>query len=150
MRTPNARGAAYAFIRLNGCDHETTAFPNPNGDVKMIARTPLALMGLALLAACAGDGGSRPQPSAPPAAAQPAPPDVGFSADVSDDAVSKCRLELDSMTDGAVQVTGTEFSQANSAVYMVVGDNRAPWKCLIDAEGRGDPYLEFIGSEGAL
>lgn len=116
----------------------------------MIARTLLSLMALASLAACAGGGGSQPQPSAPPSAAQPAPPPVGFSADVSDDAVSKCRLELDSMTDGAVEVTGTEFSQANSAVYMVVGGNRAPWRCLIDAAGRGDPDLMFIGNEGTL
>ena len=110
----------------------------------MTARTPLALAALALIAGCGG-GGSQPQPSAPPPPAQPAPPAVGFAPEVSNDAVSKCRLELASSTDAAVQVTGTEFSEANSAVYMVAGDNRAPWRCLIDAAGRGDPFLEFIG-----
>jgi len=108
-------------------------------------RTALALAGIALLAACASDGGSRPQP-----ASQPAPPDVGFSDMVSDAAVSKCRLELQSQVDGGVEVTGTEFSEANSAVYMVVGGNRAPWKCLVAADGSGDPYLEFMGTDGAL
>ena len=116
----------------------------------MFIRTTLSLACVAALAACADQ--PAPQPASEPAPAaqpQPAPPDVGFSADVTDDAVSKCRLELASRTDGGVEVTGSEFSEANSAVYMVVGDNRAPWRCLIDAEGRGDPYLEFIGDEGA-
>lgn len=116
----------------------------------MELRNILVVAGLVGLAAC---GGQQPttQPAPPPVpAAQPSAPAVGFDPAVTNDAVSKCRLELDSQTDGAVEVTGTEFSQANSTVYMVVGQNRAPWKCLIDAQGRGDPELEFIGSEGAL
>ena len=115
----------------------------------MFIRTTLSIACVAALAACADQPSPQPAPEPAPVA-QPAPPAVGFSADVTDDAVSKCRLELDSRTDGAVEVTGTEFSEANSAVYMVVGDNRAPWRCLIDAAGRGDPYLEFMGNEGAL
>lgn len=117
----------------------------------MFTRTALALAGAVGLSACAGGGGSQPQPAPEPAAApQPAPPDVGFSADVSDTAINVCRSGLDAQTDGAIEVTGTEYSEANSAVYMVVGPQRAPWRCLIAADGSGDPYLEFIGDEGAL
>lgn len=114
----------------------------------------IAIAGLAaatLLAGCVVETNTQPAPQAPAApATQPAPPAVGFSPDVSDAAVSKCRLELDSMTDGAVEVTGTEFSQANSAVYMVVGANRAPWQCLVAADGSGDPELQFIGNDSAM
>ena len=110
----------------------------------------LAIVGLAtasVLAGCVVETNTQPAPQPAPALpAQPAPPAVGFAPEVSDAAVSKCRLELDSMTDGVVEVTGTEFSQANSAVYMVVGANRAPWQCLVAADGRGDPELQFIGT----
>lgn len=116
----------------------------------MILRSFLAIAGVAFLAACMSDGGGTQTASQPAPAPQPAPPAVGFDPAVTEAAVSKCRLELDSQTDGAVEVTGTQFSEANSAVYMVVGQNRAPWKCLVDAEGRGDPYLEFMGSDGTL
>ena len=115
----------------------------------MTTRTFAALACAAALAACADQPAPQSAP-APTPAAQPAPPAVGFAPEVSEAAVSKCRLELQSQTDGGVEVTGTEFSQANSAVYMVVGANRAPWRCLVSADGSGDPYLEFIGNEGAL
>ncbi len=49
----------------------------------------------------------------------------------------------------SLDVTGSEFSQANSTVYMVVGDNRAPWRCLVSNDGQG-AELTFIGSEGSL
>lgn len=72
-----------------------------------------------------------------------------FDASVSNAAVSSCRAELDRTTDGIVQVVGTEFSQANSAVYLVVGANRAPWRCLVSNDG-SKPSLMFMGDEGAL
>ncbi|MBK0399026.1 hypothetical protein H0I76_07480 [Limibaculum sp. M0105] len=111
---------------------------------------PLAIGTVLLLAlaACApnsgGSGGGANQP-----ASQPAPPSVGFSPDVSNAAVSACRNRLDSQTDGAIEVTGTEFSEANSAVYMVVGANRAPWRCLTSNRGEV-AELMFIGDEGKL
>ena len=57
---------------------------------------------------------------------------------------------LQSQVDGGVEVTGAGLSEANSAVYMVVGGNSTPWKCLVAADGSGDPYLEFMGTDGAL
>ena len=68
---------------------------------------------------------------------------------VSSAAVNSCRNALDAQTDGTVTVVGSEFSQANSAVYMRVGANGAPWRCLVSNDGRG-PSLMFMGSEGAL
>lgn len=107
----------------------------------------LAVSGFAaLLAACAGE--APPPPPAPPVATQPAPPDVGFAPEVSNAAVDACRRALDAETDGAIDVTGTEFSQANNAVYMVVGTNRAPWMCLVSSDAIVQE-LRFIGSEGA-
>lgn len=67
---------------------------------------------------------------------------------VSDAAVRACVAALDAETDGAVRVAGTEFSQANSAVFMRVGDTGAPWRCLVSNDGRA-PELMFMGSEGA-
>ena len=40
----------------------------------------------------------------------------GMSPNVSNAAVDACRNALDAQTDGALQVVGSEFSQANSAV----------------------------------
>ena len=71
-----------------------------------------------------------------------------FDPAVSNAAVAACRNALDAQTDGGVTVVGTEFSQANSAVYMVVGTNQAPWRCLVSNDGRG-AELMFLGSEGA-
>jgi hypothetical protein len=94
-----------------------------------------------LLAACAVEAPSRPTSS------QPAPPAAGFAPEVSNAAVEACRRALDAQTDGAIDVTGTEFSQANNAVYRVVGANRAPWMCLVSSDAVVQE-LRFIGSEG--
>ena len=83
-----------------------------------------------------------PSPSSPPFI-------TTFDASVSNAAVSSCRSALDAQTDGAVEVVGSEFSEANSAVYMRVGANGAPWRCLVSNDGRG-PELMFMGSEGFL
>lgn len=120
----------------------------------MTARLLIAgLAGATLLAGCVVENNPQPAPAstqpAPAVSAQPAPPDVGFSPDVSNAALDACRREVDAQTDGAVEVTGSEFSQAASAVYLVVGPQRAPWRCLASNDGRVDEVM-FIGSEGSL
>jgi len=50
--------------------------------------------------------------------------------------------------DGAVRVVGTGFLQVNSAVYMRVGRNRGPWRCLVSDHG-SNPSIMFMGTEGA-
>lgn len=107
------------------------------------ALTVAALAGAALLSGCVEDTGMAVSPSAG------VPFVTTFDGSVSNAAVSACRSALDAETDGAVEVVGTEFSQANTAIYMVVGPNRAPWRCLVSDDGSG-ASLEFMGSEGAL
>jgi len=68
---------------------------------------------------------------------------------VSNAAISSCSNALDAQTDGAVRVVGSEFSQAATAVYMRVGTNGAPWRCLVSNDG-SNPSLMFMGSEGSL
>jgi outer membrane murein-binding lipoprotein Lpp len=72
----------------------------------MTARLLIAgLAGATLLAGCASDNKPRPESTqpAPAVSAQPAPPDVGFSPDVSAAALDACRAEVDAQTDGAVE-----------------------------------------------
>ena len=71
-----------------------------------------------------------------------------YDASVSNAAVSACRNALDAQTDGDVQVVGSEFSEANTAIYMRVGANGAPWRCLVSNDGVV-AELMFVGSEGA-
>ena len=97
---------------------------------------------MAVLAACVEDTGPASAPS------NPMFPDVGFSADVSQTLVDACRASVDAQTDGAVEVVGTEFSQANNAVYMLVGPLQAPWRCLGSNDGSIAETM-FVGSEGA-
>lgn len=107
---------------------------------------PAALAAAAALSGCVetsgGGGQMAPAPDAPPFI-------TSFDPSVSNAAVSSCRNLLDSRTDGAVSVVGTEFSQANSAVYMRVGANGAPWRCLVSNDGSNASVM-FMGSEGAL
>ena len=107
-----------------------------------------AALGLAALAA-----GCVESTSAPTAAQMPvapgSPPFIEGSFGASDAAVTACRNLLASRTTGGVRVVGSEFSEANSAVYMRVGANGAPWRCLVSADG-SDPFVEFMGSEGTL
>ncbi|SEA99290.1 hypothetical protein [Rubrimonas cliftonensis] len=116
--------------------------------MKTIPAVAVAASAVAMLAGCVVQAPSQPAP-AKPASSQPAPPAVGFAAEVTNAAVENCRRALDTQTDGAVEVTGTESSQANDAVYMVVGANRAPWMCLVSRNGAVQE-LRFIGSDGAL
>ena len=64
-------------------------------------------------------------------------------------ATTACQRLLESQTTGGVRVVGSEFSQANSAVYMRVGANGAPWRCLVGDDG-SNPTTMFMGSEGFL
>jgi len=106
-----------------------------------LALVPLAALGLA--ACAAGTQAPAPQQPASPI------PNVGFSPDVSDTAITACRNALDAQTDGNIDVVGSEYSEANIVVYMTVGSNRAPWKCFTANDGRY-ANTEFMGSEGAL
>ncbi len=111
-----------------------------------IIRILTGVAALAALAGCTettgGGGTMQASPSGPPFI-------TTMDASVSNAAVSACRDALDAQTDGAVQVVGSEFSEANSAVYMRVGANGAPWRCLVANDGRG-ASLMFLGDEGAL
>ena len=106
-----------------------------------LALAPLAALGLA---ACA----AQTQAPAPQQPASPIP-NVGFSPDVSNAAITACRNALDAQTEGNIDVVGSEYSEANVVVYMTVGANRAPWKCFTANDGRY-ANTELMGSEGAL
>jgi hypothetical protein len=114
--------------------------------MRLAFKLAFGLAGAAALAGCVEETGSATQlpmaPSGPPFI-------TTFDASVSDAAVRSCVSALDAQTDGEVRLAGTEFSQANSAVFMRVGANGAPWRCLVSNDGRG-PELMFMGSEGAL
>lgn len=82
--------------------------------------------------------------------ASPAGPSLitTFDPAVSTTAVNVCQNTLGQQVDGAVTVVGTEYSEANVAVYMRVGANGAPWRCLVSNDGSGASVM-FLGSEGA-
>lgn len=101
-----------------------------------------AVTALAALGACVEDTGMMPT--------SPAGPSIRTTFDpaVSNAAVTVCQNALAQQVDGNVTVVGTEYSEANVAVYMRVGANGAPWRCLVGNDGRG-AELMFLGSEGA-
>lgn len=107
----------------------------------------VTLTALAALAGCVETSGE--SASQLPLAPGGPPFITTYDASVSDAAVNACRNLLASQTQGGVRVVGTEFSQANSAVYMRVGANGAPWRCLVTNDGRG-PSVMSMGDEGAL
>ena len=88
------------------------------------------------------DGGTAAQmpvaPGSPPFITSMAP-------DVSQAAIDSCRSALASQTDGGVTVVGGETSQAATAIYMRVGANGAPWRCLVSADGR-NPSTMYMGN----
>jgi ABC-type glycerol-3-phosphate transport system substrate-binding protein len=109
----------------------------------IVALSVLCAFGLSACSETANEGASM-QPSGS------SMPNVGFSADVTQVAIDACRNALAQEAPGtAIEVTGSEFSQANSAVYMALGPQRAPWRCLVSNDGRGAEVM-FMGSEGAL
>ncbi len=110
-----------------------------------IAKTVVGLAAFAALAGCVEDtGNSALMPPAPGG-----PPFIEGSFGASDAATNACRDLLASQTTGGVKVVGSEFSQANSAVYMRVGANGAPWRCLVSDDG-SNASVTFVGSEGTL
>ena len=101
----------------------------------------LAALGLTACAAGTPTSQSVPQQSASPI------PNVGFSPDVSNAAITACRRALGAQTQGNIDVVGSEYSEANVVGYMAVGSNRAPWKCFT-ANAGSYANTESVGSEG--
>jgi hypothetical protein len=97
---------------------------------------------LASLAACVETSGSPSGGQMQPAPGSPPFIEGRFGA--SDAATAACQNLMASQTDTSVRVVGSEFSEANSAVYMRVGANGLPWRCLVSADG-SDPFVEFMG-----
>jgi hypothetical protein len=110
--------------------------------MKHTLKLVLGLAAAAALAGCVEDTGT--------VSVAPVDPSfrTTFDPSVSNAAVDACRAALEADTGSSVSVVGTEFSQANSGVFMRVGANGAPWRCLVSNDGRG-PELMFMGSEGA-
>lgn len=100
-----------------------------------------AVTALAALGACVEDTGMPTSPVGPSIR-------TTFDPAVSNTAVTVCQNTLAQQVNGNVSVVGTEYSEANVAVYMRVGANGAPWRCLVSNDGRG-AELMFLGSEGA-
>jgi hypothetical protein len=119
-----------------------------NGASNMTHSLKLALLALPALALTACASGTQPPRPAPQLSPSPIP-NVGFSPDVSNAAISACRKAVDAQTEGSIDIVGSEYSEANIVVYMTVGANRAPWKCFTANDGRY-AEVEFMGSEGAL
>ncbi len=106
---------------------------------------------LALVACTETDSASMsaPMPSSPMPAAPDGPPFITtMSPDASNAAVSACQSALTAQTEGGVTVVGSETSEAATAIYMRVGANGAPWRCLVAPDG-SNPELMFMGDEGA-
>ncbi|MFC3613314.1 hypothetical protein ACFORG_06035 [Lutimaribacter marinistellae] len=99
----------------------------------------------AALTGCVETTGS-PSTSQMPASSG-GPPFIEGSFGASDAAVRACSNLLASQTGGGVRIVGSESSEAAHAVYMRVGDNGAPWRCLVGADG-SNPSTEFMGSDG--
>lgn len=97
---------------------------------------------LAALSACVETSGSQMAP------APDAPPFIEGSFTASSAATNACQRELTSMTVGGVRVVGSESSEAAHTVYMRVGENGAPWRCLVSANG-SNPSVMFMGDDGA-
>ena len=115
----------------------------------MVRIMTLLIAGAALgvLAACVDTGGSASSGQMPVAPGSPPFIEGFFTA--SDAATIACRDALAAQTTGGVRVVGSESSEANHAVYMRVGANGAPWRCLVSADG-SNPSTMFMGSEGFL
>ncbi|MFZ5962934.1 hypothetical protein ACOXXX_08280 [Thalassococcus sp. BH17M4-6] len=71
-----------------------------------------------------------------------------FDGSVSAAAFDACQTAMQSQIGAPVQAVGSEFSQANSAVFFRVVSNGALWRCLVSNDGRGAEVM-FMGSEGA-
>ncbi len=69
---------------------------------------------------------------------QPAPSDNATGgSDVSQTAINACLAAVSKETgESDVAVLGSEFSEANSEVTVGVGQQRAPWRCLVSNDGK--------------
>lgn len=115
--------------------------------MSQILRIAAGCAALGLLSACLDTTGGEMASQMPASPAGP-PFITTFDSAVSNAAVNACRNALAAQTTGGVSVVGTEFSQAAVAVYMRVGANGAPWRCLTSNDGSGTDLM-FMGSEGA-
>lgn len=115
--------------------------------MKQFITATIGIGALAALSGCAETSDSASVDQMAPAAG--GPPFIEGSFGASDAAVSACNSLLASQTSGGVRVVGSEASEAAHAVYMRVGENGAPWRCLVAADG-SNPSTEFMGSEGTL
>jgi hypothetical protein len=105
------------------------------------ALAPFGLATLIALSACVEETGGM--------APAPAGFRTTFDGSVSAAAFDACQSAMQREIGAPVQAVGSEFSQANSAVFFRVASNGAPWRCLVSNDGRG-AELMFMGSEGAL
>jgi hypothetical protein len=72
------------------------------------------------------------------------------SSSVSQAAIDACLKAVKAQTNESdLNVMSTEFSEANSLVMIAVGQQRAPWKCLVSNDGQG-AEVSFAGDEGKL
>jgi hypothetical protein len=67
--------------------------------------------------------------------------------DVTNEAASACMESLKVDSGSEVQVVGSESSEANTAIYMELASNGAPWRCLVASDGSGPTELMFMGTE---
>lgn len=112
-----------------------------------IFKTAIGIVAFGALAGCTETTGGQSASQLP--LAPDGPPFITtMSPDVSQASIDSCRSRLASQTSGAVTVVGGETSQAATAIYMRVGANGAPWRCLVNADGT-NPRTMFMGSEGA-
>lgn len=100
-----------------------------------------ALLLLGLTACVEESGGMAPAPA-------PEGFRTTFDGSVSAAAFDACQSAMQAEINGPVEAVGSEFSQANSAVFFRVGSNGAPWRCLVSNDGRGAEVM-FMGSEGS-
>jgi ABC-type glycerol-3-phosphate transport system substrate-binding protein len=110
--------------------------------MKTLALAPLGLTAMLALAGCVEDTVSMAPAGAPEGFR------TTFDGSVSAAAIDACQRAMQAEIGAPVQAVGSEFSQANSAVFFRVASNGAPWRCLVSNDGRG-PEVMFMGSEGA-
>lgn len=69
--------------------------------------------------------------------------------DVSGAAIDACIAAVTNETgEGSVSVMSTEFSEANSLVMIGVGQNQAPWRCLVSNDAQVQEVM-FTGDDSA-
>ena len=97
------------------------------------------LVASVVLAGCAVDnGGGYPSAVAQTASGTPSVAEQACLAAVSNQT-----------NNGDVAILSSEFSEANSLVMVGVGEQRAPWRCLVSNDGVVAEVM-FSGDEGAL